>query len=133
MSKDIDLVKQANTFQEAELTGSHQAFRDYTEAGRAMLADVARTIFEDANEMARWMRRRDGKDGRAYVPWLKRMYLSYRLRANGHNSAEAVLEAAKAVVRMAAVHQEFMVGERRVNGRGRRAGRYDNGERKGGV
>lgn len=124
MSKDIDLVRQATAFQDAELTGSHQAFRNYTEAGRAMLADIARTVHEDANELARWMRRRDGKDGRAHVPWLQRTWLSYRIRANGHNSAEALLEAAKAIVRISAVHQEFMLTERRTNGLRRLLGRY---------
>lgn len=127
MSKEIDLVEAANAFTESDVTRSHQAYRDYQENLRSMMCALSLTMSEDTRAAATWLRHRTGPQGRR-VGWLDRIWMSARLRGHGNNAAEAFLEAAKAVVRMAAVHQEYMFAEQQANrtaGEGKRQGRYE--------
>ncbi|WP_436764383.1 hypothetical protein [Streptosporangium sp. V21-05] len=132
MSKQIDLVEAAAAFVDSDVTRSHQAYRDYQETVRAMLCAISLTMSEDSRQAAAWLRHRTAPDGRR-VGWLQRIFLAGRLRGHGNNAAEAMLEAAKAIVRMSAVHQEYLLAEQQANkktasGTGtnsQRQGRYD--------
>jgi hypothetical protein len=127
MSKEIDLVEAANAFIDSDVTRSHQAYRDYQENLRSMMCALSLTMHEDARAAAAWLRHRTGPGGRR-VGWLDRLWMAARLHGHGDNAAEAFLEAAKAVVRMAAVHQEYMFAERqtaRTSSDNKRQGRYE--------
>lgn len=127
MTKQIDLVEAATAFIDSDVTKSHQTYRDYQENARAMLCALSLTMSEDARHAAAWLRHRTAPDGRR-VSWLNRTWLAARLRGHGNNAAEALLESAKAVVRMAAVHQEYMLAESQAGKNttnGKRQGRYE--------
>ncbi|SNT60608.1 hypothetical protein SAMN05216276_107831 [Streptosporangium subroseum] len=127
MSKQIDLVEAANAFIDSDVTHSHQSYRDYQENTRAMLCAISLTMSEDARQAAAWLRHRTAPDGRR-VGWLQRVFLASRLRGHGNNTAEAFLEAAKAIVRMSAVHAEYMLAEQQANkttSADKRQGRYE--------
>ncbi|MER5424395.1 hypothetical protein [Streptosporangium roseum] len=129
MSKQIDLVEAAAAFVDSDVTRTHQTYRDYQENARAMLCAISLTMSEDAGQAAAWLRHRTAPDGRR-VGWLQRIFLAGRLRGHGNNAAEAFLEAAKAIVRMSAVHAEYMLAEQQANKSGsgtdgKRQGRYD--------
>ncbi|MEU4834151.1 hypothetical protein [Streptosporangium sp. NPDC023615] len=123
-------MEAANDFCDSDLVRSHQTFRDYQENLRAMLLSISLTMSEDSRQAAAWLRHRTAPDGRR-VGWLQRIFLASRLRGHGNNAAEAFLEAAKAVVRMSAVHAEYMLAEQQTNkttgaGSGaKRQGRYE--------
>lgn len=126
MSKQVDLVEAAAAFIDSDVTKSHQAYRDYQENTRAMICALSLAVAEDARHAAEWLRTRTGPQGRR-VGWMERVWLAGRLRGHGNNAGEAFLEAAKAVVRMAAVHQEYLLAERQAgkDGDGKRRGRYE--------
>ncbi|GGK94269.1 hypothetical protein Ppa06_64630 [Planomonospora parontospora subsp. parontospora] len=128
MSKQIDLVEAATSFTDSDVTQSHQSYRDYQENTRAMLCAISLVLSDDAAHIAAWMRSRTGPDGRR-VKWLSRIWFASRAFAHGNQAAEAFLEAAKAVVRMSAVHQEYLLAEQQARKAGgddaKRKGRYE--------
>jgi len=127
MSKEIDLVEAAAAFADSNTTQSHQAYRDYLENLRAMACQMALIMIEDSREVAKWLgERRVAPDGRR-VPWLTRIWLAARIRGHGETAAAAFLELAKAAVRLAAVHEEYLMAERMANRstHGKRQDRYD--------
>lgn len=128
MSKQIDLIEAIATFVDADPTGSHQAYRAYQENLRSMLCEISLVLSGDAREAAAWLRKREPAEGPG-LRWWERAWLSARLRGHANNAAEAYLEAAKAVVRMATVHEEYLMAERRHNSNsnsgGPRSGRYE--------
>ncbi|MFD8564948.1 hypothetical protein ACFV1N_47430 [Streptosporangium canum] len=130
MSKEVNLVEAAAAFADSNTTSSHQAYRDYLETLRSMACQMALIMTEDSREIAKWLRdRRVAPDGRR-VPWLTRIWLAARIRGHGETAALAFLELAKAAVRMAAVHEEYLMAERMANKttNGKRQGRYETTE-----
>ncbi|MEV8639081.1 hypothetical protein AB0395_46235 [Streptosporangium sp. NPDC051023] len=93
----------------AHFTTGHPAYRAHLEHWRTLLCEMALTLAEDSAQTSRWLRVRRPRVGAA--SWADRFFLSIRLRGHGKNAADAVLEAAKDLIRMAAVHQEYTLLE----------------------
>lgn len=113
MSRSGSMRDCAATVESSHFTGSHAAYRQYLESSRLLLLDVALLLMEDSARTADW--HRDRSSGRGLGVWLQTFFLSLRMRSHGRLASEAVLEAAKDIVKMATVHQEYMHLEARAN------------------
>ncbi|MEV7014154.1 hypothetical protein [Streptosporangium sp. NPDC051022] len=109
MAEKKTMQQVAAEIEVAHFTTGHPAYRAHLEHWRTLLCEMALTLAEDSAQTSRWLRVRKPRVGAAN--WFDRFFLSVRLRGHGKNAADAVLEAAKDLVRMAAVHQEYIVLE----------------------
>jgi hypothetical protein len=97
----------------AHFTSGHPAYRKHLETERLLVLDIALLLMEDSGRTADWHRQRS--PGRGLGHWLHKFFLTLRLRSHGKSASEALMEAAKSVVRQAEVHQEYMAVEARKN------------------
>ncbi len=96
----------------ANFTRGHLSYREHLENLRGLLGDLAFVLDRDTEQAARWLREH-GKKSRTCpkLPWLAGLTASMRYRYKGNLAAEAVLEAAKDAIRMAGVHDEYLLME----------------------
>jgi len=111
-SRTTGLRGRAAKWETAEFTRGHLSYRQHLENLRTLLGDLAFVVDRDTEQAARWVREH-GKKSRSCprLPWLTGFLASLRYRDKGLLAAEAVLEAAKDVVRMAGVHDEYLLME----------------------
>lgn len=109
MSRSGSMRESAAKMEAAHFTASHAAYRQHLETERLLLLDVGLLLTQDSGHAADWHRRRSS--GRGFMHWLQTFFLTLRLRSHGKAASEAMLEAAKSVVRQAEVHHEYMAVE----------------------
>ncbi|WP_433520037.1 hypothetical protein ACQP2T_63595 (plasmid) [Nonomuraea sp. CA-143628] len=107
----------ASTWENADFTTGHRAYRQHLENVRVLLMHVEYVVSRDTDEAARWLRQHGkkskGAESRACprMPWLEAFFQSVRYRFKGKLVAELVQEAAKDAVLMASVHAEYLLME----------------------
>ncbi|MFF3665512.1 hypothetical protein [Microtetraspora malaysiensis] len=108
MSRSGDLGKAAGQIERGHFSTSHPVYRAHLERRRAMACDIALMLHDDAARVSMWLQTRQQAQR---MSWLSRIYLALRVASHGRNAADAVLEAAKSAIRMAAVHEEYVAIE----------------------
>lgn len=105
----------AAKWENATFTAGHASYRAHLENLRMLLSNIEFVVARDSDESARWFRQHSSvKQKPRLCPKLPRLsaYLqAVRYRFKGKLVAELVQEAAKDVVRMAAVHAEYLLME----------------------
>lgn len=107
MSRTESLDAQMVAFENAEIIAGHEAFENYLYNAQTMARTMALMLAQDGELAATWLRHRKPKKGKR-IPLLERVGLSRRTRAHSRNAADALLEAASGLQKMAAVHAEYM-------------------------
>ncbi len=106
------LTGRVGRWEQAEFTRGHQSYRQHLENLRSLLGDLAYLVDRDNEQPARWLSEHRTLSARCpRLPWLERLVAGLRYRYKGQLAAEAVLEAAKDAIRMAAVHDEYLLME----------------------